>query len=237
VCSGAEDSHRTSGKDVGVLEEGGRLILGRQFWRFVELPVDAQIRIVPANAALGRRVVVVGGLVEEFGEFAQHHEAVGETFRYPQLAMVVGGQAHGDPLAEMRRAATDIHSDIEDFASGNADQFALGIFQLVMQPAQHAFLRARMVVLDKLRVEAGGVLKGLGIETFVKEPALITKHLGFDDQDTRQVSGDYIHGDIPVAGLNGRHSCAKCRWVREGHANPPASQPVRGRMVWGLLIA
>lgn len=160
------------------------------------MPVDSQIRIVPANGALGRWRVVISGLVEEFSEFAQYHETVGETFRYPQLTVVLRRQAHRHPFAEMRRAATNVHGHIEHFAGSHTDQFALSVFELVMQATQYAFLRARMVVLHELRIQAGRVLERLGIETLVEETALVTKNLGFNDQNTGQIGGDYIHEDF-----------------------------------------
>ncbi|MNE56665.1 hypothetical protein D3C80_1515900 [compost metagenome] len=108
--------------------------------------------------------------------------------------MVLGGQPHSDPFAEMRRAATDINGNVEDFTDGDTNQFALSVFQLVVQAAQYAFLRARMIVLDELCVQASRLFKSLGIEAFIKEASLITKYLRFDDQNTGQISGDYIHG-------------------------------------------
>ncbi|MNY37256.1 hypothetical protein D3C86_1718080 [compost metagenome] len=108
----------------------------------MQLPVDGQVRIVPTNAALSRRGVIVSGFVEKLGEITQYHEAVSETFRNPKLAMVLGGQAYSDPFAEMRRAATDIDSNVKNFPNGYTNQFALGVFQLVMQTSQYTFLRA-----------------------------------------------------------------------------------------------
>ena len=53
---------------------------GGQLWRLVERPLDAELGVVPQQAALMLRRVVVGGLVEELGAFAEHHEAVCEAF-------------------------------------------------------------------------------------------------------------------------------------------------------------
>ncbi|MNK83296.1 hypothetical protein D3C87_1031010 [compost metagenome] len=185
-----------SGEDVSVLEQHCGLILGGQLRRFVQLPVDAQRGVIPANAALGRWVVVVSGLVEEFSELAQYHETMGETFRHPQLTMVFGRQAHSHRFSEVRRAAANVHGDIQYFTDSYPDQFALSVLQLVMQATQYAFLRARVVVLNELRVQTGSVLERLGIETLVEKAALVTEHLRFDDQDTGQVGGDYIHGEF-----------------------------------------
>ncbi len=107
--------------------------------------------------------------------------------------MVFSRQAHRYRLAEVRRAAADVHGHIEHFTDRDANQFALGVLQLVMQATQYAFLRARVVVLDELGVQTGGVLERLGVETLVEETALVTEHLGFDDQNTGQIGGDDIH--------------------------------------------
>ncbi|MNG24727.1 hypothetical protein D3C84_1094870 [compost metagenome] len=85
-----------------------------------------------------------------------------------------------------------------------------------MQTAQYAFLRAGMVVLNELRLQASRLFESPGIEAFIEETAFVTKYLGFDDQNARQVGGDYIHGVSPAIGVNGRHSCAKWRPVRGG---------------------
>lgn len=161
---------------------------------------------------------------------------MGEAFRHPQLTVIVGGQTYGNPFAEVRRAATDIDGHVEHFTGRDADQFALGVFQLVMQATQDALLRAGMVILDKLCIQAGRVLKSLGVEAFVKETAFVTKYLGFDDQNTGQVGGDYIHENFPVADVNGRHSCAKCRWARVQTCKYARRTRRGGRMVGGLLI-
>jgi hypothetical protein len=78
-----------------------------------------------------------------------------------------------------------------------------------MQAAQDAFLRAGMVVLNEFRLQASRFFESLGIEAFIEEATLVTKYLGFDDQNTGQVGGDYIHGLSPAIGVDGRHSCAK----------------------------
>ncbi|MCY1411654.1 hypothetical protein D9M71_270440 [compost metagenome] len=185
-----------SGKDVGVLEKHAGLIFSRQLRCAFELPVDGQVRVVPANAAFGRWRVVVGGFVQELGKFAEYDKPVGKAFRDPELPMIGGGQPHGDPFAEVRRAATDVHGDVQHFTDGDADQFALGIFQLVMQAAQHTLLRTGVIVLNELSVHPGGLFEGPGVETLVEETTLVTKDLGFEDQNTGQVGGHYVHGGL-----------------------------------------
>ena len=50
-----------------------------------------------------------------------------------------------------------------------------------------------MVVLNEVRGQPGQFLESPGIEALVKKAALVTKYLGFDDQNTGQFGGDYIH--------------------------------------------
>lgn len=65
---------------------------------------------------------------------------MGKPFGYPQLPMILRGQAHAHPLAEIRRTAADVDRHVQDLAGADAHQLALGVFQLVMQAAQYAFL-------------------------------------------------------------------------------------------------
>jgi hypothetical protein len=70
-----------------------------------------------------------------------------------------------------------------------------------MQTAQYTFLRAGVVVLNELGVQTGCLFESLGVEALIEEAALVTKYLGFDDQNTGQVGGDYIHGVSPAIGV------------------------------------
>src|SRR5574343_483910 len=88
-------------------------ILCRESWRGIDFPVDCQVGIVPGNAALMGRCVVVGGLVEKFSRFRKHHKTVCQARRNPQLALVLGAQDFADPLAKSRCPLADIDCDIE----------------------------------------------------------------------------------------------------------------------------
>ena len=141
--------------------------------------------VVPADAGVGLGVVQRGALVGEGGEFGQHAEAVRETFRHPEMALVLGGQHHADPVAEGRRAATDVHRHVVDLALEHADQLALRIRPLVMQAAQHAPGRARDVGLHEAAIDAGFAVLRL-VVAFVEEAARIAEHLRFDDHGAGQ---------------------------------------------------
>ena len=73
------------------------------------------------------------------------------------------------------------------------------MFKLIMQAPQHAFLRARVVVLHKLRLKPCGLGKVPGVEALVEKAALIAKNLRLDDQYTGQLSGGYIHSVSPAS--------------------------------------
>ncbi|MCY1434843.1 hypothetical protein D9M71_509180 [compost metagenome] len=116
-----------------------------------------------------------------------------ETFRYPKLAAIVGRQPYPDPLPEVRGTAADIDSNIQHFTVGHANQLALGIFQLIVQPTKYAFLRLGVVVLDKGCAYTGFFFERFGVETLVEETAVITEYFRFEDQYTRQISSNYVH--------------------------------------------
>ncbi|MCY1454417.1 hypothetical protein D9M71_714820 [compost metagenome] len=65
---------------------------------------------------------------------------MGEAFGYPELAFVFGGESYPCPAAEGRRVAAQVHSDIEHFAMGDANQLALRPLYLVVQAPQDAAL-------------------------------------------------------------------------------------------------
>ena len=226
-------------EDVGVLEKCRGLVPGRQLRRSIERPVDGQVGVVPANAAFGRWVVVLSGFVQNLGELTQHQETVGEALGNPQLAIVLRRKTHGYPLAEMWRAAPHINSHIKDFPGTDPNQFVLGILKLVMQPAQHAFLRARMVVLNELSAQASGFLENLRIETFVEKTTIVTENLGLDDQNTGQVGGHNIHGFLQrwalMVAILAQSACkGECRVLFSSKLTDPAAcQPAEG----GLRIA
>ncbi|MNS66451.1 hypothetical protein D3C72_996690 [compost metagenome] len=70
-----------------------------------------------------------------------------------------------------------------------------------MQTAQHALLRTGVVVLNEFSVQSGGLFESPGVEALIEETTFVTKDLGFEDQNTGQVGGHYIHGVSPVTGV------------------------------------
>jgi len=85
---------------------------------------------------------------------------VGEAFGDPEeLEFVVrrlSFEVEAGPFAEVGRVATEIDGDVPDMPGEDADKFALGLAELVMQAAEHAFDGKGLVVLDELFRETGG---------------------------------------------------------------------------------
>jgi hypothetical protein len=60
------------------------------------------------------------------------------------------------PFAEVGGIAAEIDSDVPDVAGENADKFALGLAELVVQATEYAFDGEGLVVLNEVCGEACG---------------------------------------------------------------------------------
>ena len=116
------------------------MIFLRQFRGVGELPVNRQIGVVPANAALGTWLIVVGGFVEEFGGFGEDEEAVGETFRNPEgvdFSFIGEGlEMEAGPFAEVGGVAAEVDGYIPDMAGEDADELSLRLAKLVVETSE-----------------------------------------------------------------------------------------------------
>ncbi|MCY1452735.1 hypothetical protein D9M71_696770 [compost metagenome] len=99
------------------------------------MPINRQVRVIPADATFRRWSVIISGLVEELGGVAEHDKTVSEAFGDPELAVIVGGQSGRYPLAEGRRTSADIDRNIQHFTAGHSDQLPLDVLQLIVQAA------------------------------------------------------------------------------------------------------
>jgi hypothetical protein len=88
---------------------------------------------------------------------------VREAFGDPEELQVVvrglGFEMESGPLAEVRGVAAEVDRDVPDVAGEDADEFALGLAELIVKAAKDPFDGERLVVLDELCGETGG-LKG-----------------------------------------------------------------------------
>ena len=102
-------------------EEVGGILQARVFAVFVgedcigpaDAPFDGQVGVVPEDAAVVRRGVVVADLVDHFGVRLEGDEAVGEAGGDEDLLPVVGVEEDGDVAAEGGGGAADVDHDVE----------------------------------------------------------------------------------------------------------------------------
>jgi hypothetical protein len=150
--------------EVGCGEECATLVLGAdRRWCAIERfegPSDVEDGVVPEDRAFSGGVVEIGGLVEDFGGVGEDEEAMGEAFGDPEkLEVVAGGlgfEVEARPFAEVWGVAAEIDGDVPDMAGEDADEFALGLAELVVQATEYAFDRERLIVLNELGGKTGG---------------------------------------------------------------------------------
>ena len=125
-----------------------------------EGPYDVKSGVIPENGAFTGGMIEVGCFVEDFGGVGEDQEAMGEAFWDPEhLEGAFGGlgfEVEASPLAEVGGVAAKIDGDIPDVAGEDADEFALGLAELVVETSEHAFCGEGLVVLNEMRGEAGG---------------------------------------------------------------------------------
>jgi hypothetical protein len=94
-------------------------------------------------------MVIVAAFVKKLDCLGQRQEAVRKSSRNINLVLVFRTEENASPLAEVRRASTNIQYYVKRFAFHNAAQLCLRMAQLIVQPSQRPFPRTRMVVLDE----------------------------------------------------------------------------------------
>jgi len=159
----------------------------------LERPGDGQVGIVPADDPFVRRRIDSAALVLHVGGLAQDVEAVGEAGRNPELAVVAVGEGHGGPVPVGGGAPTEVHRHVEDLAAGAADQLALRLLHLIVQPPQHAGSRSRVIVLDEF-CRQPRVRELTPLEALSKKPALVAVDTElYQDQAVDRQPFDTLH--------------------------------------------
>lgn len=138
-----------------LLERRRLHILIRQDHR-LNRPLDANLRIIPADVAVALGRVVVVRLVLHLDVVRQRDEAMRKAARDEELLLVLSRELHADPLAELRRALADVDRHIKDRAACRTQELRLAHrIELIMQPAQRPLLsRVRLIVLHKIYMDA-----------------------------------------------------------------------------------
>ena len=125
-------------------------------------------------------------------EVGQGDEAVPEARWHHDLPHVLRAKLDPKPLPERGRANPQIHGHIEDAADRAANQLAHWRGHiLVMQTSQDLVRRARMVVLDEPVVQSV-LLEALLVVVLDEEPALVSKIVGLDYEDTLQLRREHM---------------------------------------------
>jgi len=190
-------------EDFSVAEVEAALVFGAEGGReALERPGDGEFRVVPADGAFVLGGVVVGGFVEDVGGFGEDEEAVGEAGGDPEDAFVFSGDVDPDGVAEGWGVFANVESDVEDFAAADAEEFSLGVLDLVVKSAEDAAGGTGMIVLDEWEVDAGFFGEGAGVVAFEEEAAWVAEDFGLEDQDIREFSADDVHEALLGKSLN-----------------------------------
>ena len=92
-----------------------------------DTPIDRQLEIVPCDSTLAVRSVVIIALVLEDHFWREYAEAVCKASGNEELAVITFTQLHGHVLSEGLRPTTDVDSYVEDRATDDTYQLALGV--------------------------------------------------------------------------------------------------------------
>ena len=103
-----------------------------------------------------------------------------EAGRHPQLFFIFTRKLNPNPLAKSRRAAAHVYRYIEHAARGHANQFALGVFELIVQAAQRALARQALIVLHESGVDTA-LAKMRGAKGFHEVAAVIAMYRGLEN--------------------------------------------------------
>ena len=120
-------------------------------------PIDPDRGVVPADAPLMRgRIGVVHLILHDRVRF-EGQEAVREAGGHQNLIALFGRKRDRDPFAVGRRAAADVHGDVEGRAGDRHDELRLREGRrLEMEAAQRCLLRRQgLVDLDEIDRDAG----------------------------------------------------------------------------------
>jgi len=101
-----------------------------------DTPVDCESGVVPKNAVLVRRSIVITAFVKKLNRVRQGQKAVSKTCRDIHLVLFLRGEADARPFAKMWRADANVHRDVQSFAFDDATELGLGMLQLIVKAAE-----------------------------------------------------------------------------------------------------
>lgn len=117
---------------------------------------------------------------------------MGETCGDPQHVPVLGGERQGVPCSEPGRVAAEVDGDVEDLALQHANEFSLGLADLVVEAAKDVLVGERLIVLDEVRIGNELVEGGL-VEALEEVAPVVAIDFGFEEQKSGGVFSDDLH--------------------------------------------
>ena len=108
--------------------------------------------------------------------------------RYPQLlalSPLSSTPTHFPNVGLLRRMSTATSNTVP---RSRAPAFPAMLRQLVVQSAQHAARRSRMVVLHEVHFVTDGLVESATVEALQEEAALVAEHLRLEDQARPEVA-------------------------------------------------
>src|SRR5258708_23408293 len=125
------------------------------------------MRVVPRDALVIFRAVVVGHAIANDGIRLQRTEAVTEASGNPQLIVFCWIEDNRDPSSVGRRVCPQIHSDVKDPPGEATDKFSLNKgFGLKMNPSNCSCVNTQgLIILDELDIPSS-VLESVHTEYF-----------------------------------------------------------------------
>lgn len=139
--------------------------------------------------------VIVRTFILKLRYFTEHVEAMGETRRHPKHSLVLVGDVLAYPLAKGGRALADVHSHVEDLPNRCADEFPLGLPDLVVETAECTLARAAVIILDKVRIDTG-LDEFPTLPCLHEESTFVAEDIGFYEKDIGDAGWDEIHGGL-----------------------------------------
>ena len=181
-------------RDVGVFQEGvSGVLFGEDDLVCRDVPVDAEVGVVPGDGAFALRVVVGVAFVLKHSVLRKYCESVCESFRDEKLTVVVFREFDSDVFSVGRRAFADVDCDVEDTAFDDAHEFGLGVgWFLEVEASDDSVAGFAFVVLHEAGVADLFYEFSFG-EGFEEVAAAVAEDFWFQDQYAGDFGLDYVH--------------------------------------------
>jgi len=166
-------------------------ILRRQSRLIVQRPLNPNRGVVPQNRPFESRSVKFSRLIRNFSKLCQNEKPVAEAGWDPKHPPILRTQHQAKPLAELSRVLAQIHGYVEDLTSEGTHEFALGLVELIVQPAQDTIAGARVIILHKPGRQAQRFERSF-VVGLKKETSLVAIYLRVQDYNVVQLSQTYL---------------------------------------------